>query len=53
MLALNKKIIITKILIMLFIIINIFNINSFAVVNPTTDFYVNDYAGLLNEETKN
>lgn len=53
MLALNKKNIIVKILILLFIIINAFTVNSLAVVNPTKDFYVNDYAGLLNSETKN
>lgn len=44
---------INKILISLFIVINIFCVNSLAVVSPTKDFYVNDYAGLLDEETKN
>ena len=52
MLALNKKKIIVKSII-LFIIINTFTISSLAVVSPTTDFYVNDYAGLLDNETKN
>ena len=32
--------------------INTFTITSFAIVSPTADFYVNDYAGLLDEETK-
>ena len=53
MLASNKKNIITNILIILFIIINIFAINVFAVVSPTSEFYVNDYANLLDVETKN
>lgn len=53
MLALNKKNIITKILIILFIIINSLTMSSLAVVSPTADFYVNDYAGLLDKETKN
>lgn len=53
MLALNKKNDIIKILIILFIILNTFTISSLAVVNPTEDFYVNDYAGLLDRETKN
>lgn len=53
MLALNKKNIITKILIILFILINTFTISSLAVVSPTADFYVNDYAGLLDKETEN
>lgn len=52
MLALNKKNDIIKILIILFIILNTFTISSLAVVNPTEDFYVNDYAGLLDRKTK-
>ena len=52
MLTLNKKNIITKMLIILFIIIDILTIRSLAVVSPTEDFYVNDYAGLLDNETK-
>lgn len=52
MLTSNKKYVIVKILIIFFIIINIFNIYSFALVKPTPDFYVNDYANLLNDETK-
>ena len=53
MLILNKKNVIIKILIIFFIIMNAFVANSFAVVKPTADFYVNDYAGLLSQETKN
>ena len=52
MLVSNKKKIITRIIITFFLVINIFTINSFAVVSPTADFYVNDYAGLLDNETK-
>ena len=52
MLALNKKNIIIKILIILFIMINICTISSLAVVSPTPDFYVNDYADLLDKETE-
>lgn len=53
MLVSNKKNVLVKILIMFFILINVFNVKVFAIVKPTTDFYVNDYAGLLNTETKN
>ena len=52
MLVLNSRKIITRVLIILFIVFNVYSINSLAVVSPTTDFYVNDYADLLNEETK-
>ena len=31
----------------------VFSINSLAVVSQTSDFYVNDYANVLSEETKN
>ena len=51
---LNKKSIVTKILIIFILILSIFKTNSNATtVSPTTDFYVNDYAKLLNDETKN
>lgn len=53
MLTLNKKNIVTKILIMCFIMINTFPVSSLAVVNPTADFYVNDYTGLLDRENEN
>lgn len=52
MLILNKKNVFIKLLIIFFILINILNIKAFAVVGPTSDFYVNDYAGLLSTETK-
>ena len=52
MLILNKKSIIVKTLMISFILLILFSFNCFAVVKPTTDFYVNDYAGLLNAETK-
>ena len=51
MLNSNFKVIF-KIIILLFIILSICSINIYAVVSPTIDFYVNDYAGLLNSETK-
>lgn len=53
MLASNKKNTITKMLVILFIIVNTFTVSSLAVVSPTTDFYVNDYAELLDTETEN
>lgn len=52
MLILRKKKFLIKMLVLFFILINLFNIKSFALVNPTTDFYVNDYANLLNNEIK-
>ena len=52
MLILREKKFLIKMLVLFFILINLFNIKSFALVNPTTDFYVNDYANLLNNETK-
>ena len=51
MLILNKKSIV-KILASILILINLLNIQVFAIVAPTSDFYVNDYANLLTEETK-
>lgn len=42
-----------KILISIFILVNIFSIKTFAMVSPTSDFYVNDYAKLLSADTKN
>lgn len=41
-----------KILILFMGIIILFCTKSFAVVDPTKDFYVNDYANLLSEQTK-
>lgn len=52
MLVLNKNKII-KILISIVILINIFAIKVAAIVKPTSDFYVNDYAKLLNSNTQN
>ena len=52
MLVSNKKSIICKIFALFLILINIFCIKTFAVVKPTSDFYVNDYANLLDSETK-
>ena len=52
MLILREKKFLIKMLVLFFILINLFNIKSFALVNPTTDFYVNDYANLLTNETK-
>lgn len=52
MLTLNRKVL--KKIIFLIICFTILSICCVkAVVKPTNDFYVNDYAGLLNEETKN
>ena len=54
MLILNKKAFFTKILILFIIILSIFKTSSKATtVSPTSDFYVNDYAELLSDETKN
>lgn len=54
MLISNKQSLFTKILIIFIIILCIFKTNSMATtVSPTSDFYVNDYANLLNDETKN
>ena len=43
----------TKVLLTVFLLISIFSIKAFSVVSPTKDFYVNDYANLLDTETKN
>lgn len=51
MLALNKNKFV-KIVIVILLWFHIFNIKAFAMVNPTADFYVNDYAKLLNVDTK-
>lgn len=48
MLTLNKKIIIT----ILSIIFMLLPILTFAIVNPTSEFYVNDYANILSNETE-
>ena len=51
MLTLNKRIF-KKILILTICLI-VFSLSFVsAVVNPTQEFYVNDYAGLLSKETK-
>ena len=47
MLALNKKILRVFILMILFLSIGI---KSFALVEPTSKFYVNDYANLIDED---
>ena len=52
MLILNKRNII-KIIVMFFIAVSILKVDSVSVVNPTSDFYVNDYANILDRETKN
>ncbi|MCI8345300.1 MAG: TPM domain-containing protein [Clostridia bacterium] len=41
-----------KILIILLILVNVLTIEALAIVKPTNDFYVNDYAKLLDTETK-
>ena len=48
----NKRFLL-KTFIIIIIILGIFNIKSLAIVKPTSQFYVNDYANLLSEETKN
>ena len=45
--------IISFIIIFIIIILNILSVKSFALVEPTTDFYVADYANLLNSDVKN
>ena len=53
MLALNntkKKI--ASIIIMMILFLNILGIKSFALVEPTSDFYVNDYADLLSNDVQ-
>ena len=52
MLVLNSKKCVFKMVFVFLMLINILNTNSIAVVRPTSDFYVNDYAKLLNESTK-
>ncbi len=52
MLVLNSKKCVFKSVFVFLMLINILNTNSIAVVSPTSDFYVNDYAKLLNESTK-
>ncbi|MCI8486771.1 MAG: hypothetical protein HFJ20_06875 [Clostridia bacterium] len=51
MLTLNKKVL-KKIIFLMISFIILCGGCVKAVVKPTNDFYVNDYAGLLNEETK-
>lgn len=53
MLASNRKNIIIKIILIFFICIILFEIKSLSIVEQTELFYVNDYANLLNEDTKN
>ena len=53
MLALNntkKKT--ASIIIMMILFLNILGIKSFALVEPTSDFYVNDYANLLSNDVQ-
>ncbi len=50
MLILNKKIF--KIIMLIFCILAFYYTNVQAVVDPTPDFYVNDYANVLSENTK-
>ena len=50
MLALNKKLV--KILSIFIVFISLFKYDSFAIVKPTNDFYVNDYAGVIDSETE-
>ena len=52
MLILNKKNKIKKVLTIFFILLILLSSKCFAIVKPTADFYVNDYAGLLDAETK-
>ena len=52
MLISNKRIFI-KLIVIFFIFFSILKVNSLAIVNPTSDFYVNDYANILDSETKN
>lgn len=44
--------ILNKIIAIIFFIIILSTIQSFAIVSPTKEFFVNDYAGVLTEETK-
>lgn len=53
MLASNKMRFLLKTLIISLIFVGIFSIKTLAIVKPTSEFYVNDYANLLNTETKN
>lgn len=52
MFLLNRNNVVLKIFIAVIIIANIFNVNIYALVSPTADFYVNDYANILNEKTE-
>lgn len=53
MLTSNKIKFLLKTFIISIIIVGIFTIKSSAMVKPTNQFYVNDYANLLSTETKN
>lgn len=46
----SKKI--KKVICLILLFLLLLSINSLAVVSPTKDFFVNDYAGVLTEETK-
>ena len=46
---LNKKSFLTKILIIFIVVLCILKTNSNAIVSPTSDFYVNDYAEVLSD----
>lgn len=37
----------------MFLLLSIFSVKTLAMVNPTSDFYVNDYARLLSTDTRN
>lgn len=52
MLVSNKSKIL-KIIVGIILILHIFSIKTFAMVKPTSNFYVNDYAHLLDSSTKN
>lgn len=52
MLVSSKRNILLKIVVIFFILINILSAKTLAVVEPSAEFYVNDYANLLNSETR-
>ena len=51
MLASSRKVVL-KVLLLLFILLNILNIESLAIVSQIREFYVNDYANLINSSTE-
>lgn len=50
MLTSNKKLF--RIIVLIFLILAFYSVNSNAVVSPTKEFYVNDYANVLSKETE-